>query len=57
MVGNNFDADILGACNAGMQSMLINSRLTQEQKETLEEMGCLYNVREINNLLDLMKIL
>ena len=57
MVGNNFDADILGACNAGMQSMLINSKLTEEQKETLEEMGCLHDVREMDNLLDLMKIL
>ena len=57
MVGNNFDADILGACNAGMQSMLINSELTEKQKDILEEMGCLHDVREINNLLDLMKIL
>jgi putative hydrolase of the HAD superfamily len=57
MVGNNFDADILGACNAGMQSMLINSKLTEKQKEKLEEIGCLHDVREINNLLDLMKIL
>ena len=57
MVGNNFDADILGACNAGMQSMLINSELTEKQKEILDEMDCLHNVREIKNLLDIMKIL
>jgi len=57
MVGNNFDADILGACNVGMQSMLINSKLTEKQKEKLEELGCLHDVREINNLLDIMKIL
>lgn len=57
MVGNNFDADILGACNAGMQSMLINSRLSEKQKAKLEELDCLRDVREINNLLDLMKIL
>jgi putative hydrolase of the HAD superfamily len=57
MVGNNFDADILGACNAGMQSMLINSKLTDEQKNILEQMDCQHDVREINNLIALMKIL
>ncbi|WP_323736630.1 TIGR02253 family HAD-type hydrolase [Methanosphaera sp. ISO3-F5] len=57
MIGNNFDADIMGACNAGMQSMLINSKLTSEQKDVLEDMGVSENVREINSLIDLMKIL
>ena len=57
MVGNKFDVDILGACNAGMQSMLINSTLTDNQKELLEEMGCTHSVREITSLIDLMKIL
>ena len=57
MIGNNFDVDIMGACNAGMQSMLINSELTGEQKEVLEEMGCSHSVREIDSLIDLMKIL
>ena len=57
MIGNNFDADILGACNAGMQSMLINSKLTIGQKDLLEEMDCTHDVREITSLIDLMKIL
>ena len=57
MIGNNFDADILGACNAGMQSMLINSKLTGGQKDLLEEMDCTHDVRELTSLIDLMKIL
>ena len=57
MIGNNFDVDILGACFAGMQSMLINSELTPKQKEILEELGCSDSVREITSLIDLMKIL
>ncbi|RAP45670.1 MAG: haloacid dehalogenase [Methanosphaera sp. rholeuAM6] len=57
MIGNNFDVDILGACNAGMQSMLINSEITPKQKEILEEMECTDKVRELGSLIDLMKIL
>lgn len=57
MIGNKFDVDIIGACKAGMQCMLINSELTSEQKELLDEMDCSGNVREISTLIDLMKIL
>ncbi|RAP51637.1 MAG: haloacid dehalogenase [Methanosphaera sp. rholeuAM270] len=57
MVGNNFDADILGACKAGMQGILINSRITSEQEKILHELDLSGNVREINTLIDLMKIL
>ena len=39
MVGNNFDVDIMGAYNAGMQSMIINSKLTDEQNKKLEQLN------------------
>ncbi|MCI5867368.1 MAG: TIGR02253 family HAD-type hydrolase [Methanosphaera sp.] len=55
MIGNNFDTDIIGACNAGMQSMIINSDITDEQQELLDKRG--YTVKKLNNLIDLMKIL
>ena len=57
MIGNNFNADILGACEAGMQAMLINSRITTEQQEVLDELGYNHMVEELNSLIDLMKIL
>lgn len=55
MIGNNFDVDIMGACNAGMQSMIINSDITEEQQELLDELG--FSVRKLTSLIDLMKIL
>ncbi|MCD7781926.1 MAG: TIGR02253 family HAD-type hydrolase [Methanosphaera sp.] len=55
MVGNNFDVDIMGACNCGMRSMLINSEITPEQQELLDEKG--YSVEVLDSLIDLMKIL
>lgn len=55
MVGNNFDVDIMGAYNAGMQSMIINSKLTDEQNKKLEQLN--YQVRRLDTLTDIMKIL
>ena len=55
MVGNNFDDDIMGAYNAGMQSMIINSKLTDEQNKKLEQLN--YQVRQLDTLTDIMKIL
>ncbi len=55
MVGNNFDVDIMGACNAGIQSMLINSKITPDQQKILDENN--YSVKELDSLIDLMKIL
>lgn len=55
MVGNNFDVDIMGAYNAGMQSMIINSKLTDEQNKKLEQLN--YQVRQLDTLTDIMKIL
>ncbi len=55
MVGNNFEVDILGACKSGIQGMLINSEITPEQQELLDEEG--YSVEHLDSLIDLMKIL
>ena len=55
MVGNNFDVDIMGAYNAGMQSMIINSKLTDEQNKKLEQLN--YQVRQLDTLTEIMKIL
>lgn len=55
MVGNNFDVDIMGAYNAGMQSMIINSKLTDEQNKKLEQLN--YQVRQLDTLTDIMKVL
>lgn len=55
MIGNNFDVDIVGACNAGMQAMIINSKITEEQQKVIDENS--YSVKELNTLIDLMKIL
>ncbi|RAP47473.1 MAG: haloacid dehalogenase [Methanosphaera sp. rholeuAM74] len=55
MVGNSFETDILGACNAGIRSMLINSKLTDDQKKFVEDNN--YNVSELSSLIDLMNIL
>lgn len=55
MIGNSFETDILGACNAGIQSMIINSKLTDEQKKIIRDNK--YQVTELSSLIDLMKIL
>ena len=41
--------------NAGMQSMIINSKLTDEQNKKLEQLN--YQVRQLDTLTDIMKIL
>lgn len=55
MIGNSFETDILGACNAGIQSMIINSKLTEEQKKIIKDNK--YQVTELSSLIDLMNIL
>jgi putative hydrolase of the HAD superfamily len=55
MVGNSFETDILGACKAGIQSMIINSKLTEEQKNIIKDNK--YQVTELSSLIDLMDIL
>ena len=55
MIGNSFETDIMGAYNAGINSMIINSELTEEQQNFVDEKN--YNVRTLNSLMDLMNIL
>ncbi len=37
MVGNKFSEDILGAINAGMSAILVNSELTDAEKEQIKK--------------------
>ena len=39
MVGNKFSEDILGATKAGMSAILVNSKLTEAEKELIEKEG------------------
>ncbi|MDO5825390.1 MAG: haloacid dehalogenase [Methanosphaera sp. rholeuAM130] len=55
MIGNSFETDIMGAYNAGIQSMIINSDLTEDQQKFIDEKN--YNVRKLSSLIDLMSIL
>ncbi|WP_455645152.1 TIGR02253 family HAD-type hydrolase [Methanosphaera sp.] len=55
MIGNNFDVDIMGAYNAGIQSMIINSEITEDQQKKLDELN--YHVEELKSLISLMNIL
>ncbi|MBO7719688.1 MAG: TIGR02253 family HAD-type hydrolase [Methanosphaera sp.] len=55
MIGNSFETDIMGAYNAGIPSMLINSEITEDQQKFMDENG--YNVRKLSSLMDLMSIL
>lgn len=55
MIGNSFETDILGAYNAGIPSMIINSEFTEEQQKFMDEHN--YHVRKLSSLIDLMNIL
>jgi putative hydrolase of the HAD superfamily len=55
MVGNKFREDIMGAINVGMTGILVNSQLTEAEKEIIKKEG-LYvevvsDIREIKNIL------
>jgi putative hydrolase of the HAD superfamily len=55
MIGNSFDTDIMGAYNAGISSMIINSDITEDQQKFMDENN--YHVRKLSSLIDLMNIL
>lgn len=55
MIGNSFESDIMGAYNAGIQSMIINSEFTDQQQQFLDEHN--YHVERLSSLIDLMQIL
>lgn len=55
MIGNKFSEDILGAINIGMDAVLVNSKLTEEEKLFLEEKNIKLEV--LPNLKGIEKIL
>jgi putative hydrolase of the HAD superfamily len=55
MIGNKFDKDILGAINIGMSAILVNSELTPDEKEYLEEKNIELNV--VSNIGDIIEFL
>jgi putative hydrolase of the HAD superfamily len=55
MIGNKFSEDIKGALNVGMEAILVNSELTEEEKVYLEEKKIKLEV--LPNLQNIKKIL
>jgi putative hydrolase of the HAD superfamily len=55
MVGNKFREDIMGAINVGMTAILVNSRLTEAEKELIKKEG-LY-VEVVSDIGEIKKIL
>ncbi len=55
MVGNKFSDDILGATNAGMSAILVNSQLSASEKEQIEneslDVKVVSNISQVKNLL------
>jgi len=55
MIGNKFSEDIMGAVNAGMSAILVNSKLTPEEESKIEKENL--DVQVISNISDLENIL
>ena len=55
MIGNKFSEDIMGALNAGMSAILVNSELKESEKEYIEkegiELDVLSHIGELRNIL------
>lgn len=55
MIGNKFNEDIMGALNAGMSAVLVNSELKESEKEYIEKNGIkldvLSHIGELNEIL------
>lgn len=55
MIGNKFTEDIMGAVNAGMSAILVNSKLTPEEEKHIEEekldVKVISNISELENIL------
>ena len=55
MVGNKFSEDIMGAINAGMPAILVNSKLTKSEKAFIKkeeiELDVLSNIGELKDIL------
>ncbi len=55
MIGNKFSEDIIGALNAGMYAILVNSQLTEDEQKYLEERNI--ELKVLSNIQDIKKIL
>lgn len=55
MIGNNFQDDILGAINAGMSAILVNSELTESEREYIKKEHL--ELKVINDLDDIKDLL
>jgi putative hydrolase of the HAD superfamily len=55
MIGNKFNKDIIGAINIGMSAILVNSELTPDEKEYLEENNIELDV--VSNIGDIVELL
>ena len=55
MIGNKFSDDILGATNAGMSAILVNSKLTEAEKELIKRENL--NVKVISDISQIKNIL
>lgn len=55
MIGNKFSEDIMGALNAGMSAILVNSQLTNEEVDYIEKEKV--DVKVISDISELDKIL
>jgi putative hydrolase of the HAD superfamily len=55
MVGNKFSDDILGATNAGMSAILVNSQLTEDEKEQIKrenlDVKVVSDIEKVQNIL------
>jgi putative hydrolase of the HAD superfamily len=55
MVGNKFREDIMGAINVGMSAILVNSKLTEAEKELIKKEGL--DVEVVSDIGKIKKIL
>jgi putative hydrolase of the HAD superfamily len=55
MVGNKFNEDIIGATSVGMSAILVNSQLTEEEKEFIDREGL--KVEVVSDISQVQKIL
>lgn len=55
MIGNKFREDALGAVNAGMRAILVNSNITKEEKLIIEKKRL--DIKIIDNIADINKVL
>ncbi|MCC7554035.1 MAG: TIGR02253 family HAD-type hydrolase [Methanobacteriaceae archaeon] len=55
MIGNKFEEDVMGAVNAGMNAILVNSKITKEEKEKIKnenlDIKIINNIKEVSNIL------